>query len=395
MNILFFHTNGIVPTAGGISRTTHNLVNLFRKNGHVVWIIGAKNIDPNAIYDERQLFLPASGQVNNEANRAFMKDTIVSNNIDIIINQAAFTPQAVSLLSSCREYGGVKLISCYHNSILTPVYYYAYQKEYQLRKYGMGFLFWLLKLKPINRLLVQLNIAKYRKKYKTTAQNCDKVVLLCEGQLAEWERMSGMSSNGRIAVIPNYTPSFEINDSTGKKEMVLWVGTFDYAIKRPDLMLRIWGKIEDKHPSWSLFMLGDGPSFSEMKMLAQKLKLKRVVFTGRVIPSIYYEQAQIQCVTSVHESFSLVSVEAMQCGNPVIAFNSYTAAPYIITEKGNGFLVKPFDTALYAEQLSLLMENDELRVKMGRFARESVERFSEENVYRLWVRLFDDIKYSK
>lgn len=395
MNIIFFHTNGIVPTAGGISRTTYNLLNLFRQMDHQVWAVGAKNIYPNAIYDEQQLFLPSLEQVDNEDNRAFMKDVITSNNIDIIINQAPFTPQVVSLLNSCREYAGVKVVSCYHNSILTPIYHYAYQKEYKLRKHGMGFLFWLLKLKPINMLLVQLNIAKYRGKYKTTAQDSDVVVLLCDGQVAEWERMSGMSSKGKIVVIPNYTPILEKNDTNAKKEMVLWVGTFDYSIKRPDLMLQIWGRIEDKHPVWSLYMLGDGPSLSEVKKLAQELKLKRVVFTGRVTPTTYYEQAQIQCVTSIHEAFPMVPLEAMQHGSPVIAFDSYTSAPLVIKDSVNGFLVKPFDTAVYAEKLSLLMSDNELRGKTGKLASKSVERFSEENVYKLWAKLFDDLNISK
>ena len=389
MNILFFHSNGIVPTAGGISRTTHNLVRLFREKGHDVWLMGAKDKHSDASYDEHQRFLPSSERADLATNMSFMLDFIQSWHIDIIINQTPFSPDIVHLLSCCRTKTGTKVVSCYHNSILTPIFNYAYQKEYNLRKHRLPFLFWLLKLKMVNSFLVNVYITKYRKTFRATADSSDAVVLLCNGQVDEWQRMCGYADNTKVMVIPNYAPIANDSLYEGKKKMVLWGGTFDYAIKRPDLMLRIWAKVEERYPDWKLYMLGDGPALSEMKLLAQQLGLRRVVFTGRVTPTPFYKEAQIQCVTSVHESFSLVSVESMQYGNPVIAFNSYTAAPYVINDKENGLLIAPFDIDAYADSLKMLMDDNHFRESMGKSAQKSISRFTPDTVYALWQQLFE------
>ena len=92
-------------------------------------------------------------------------------------------------------------------------------------------------------------------------------------------------------------------------------------------MLRIWKQVESKHPDWNLLMLGDGPSWKEMKELSKSLGLQRVSFSGRVQPEVYYKKSSILCVTSVHESFSLVTLEAQRAGCVPILNNAFSPAP--------------------------------------------------------------------
>lgn len=389
MNILFVHSNGIVPTAGGISRTTHNLVQLFRSKGHKVWLLGAKNKHQRFEYDEHQYFLPCQESADFKDNTVFLIDFIRSRSVQIVINQTPFSEDVVRLLDKCRKETGSKIVSCYHNSILTPIYNYAYQKEYNLTKRGLGFVFKLLKRDVVRGFLTKTYIAKYRQSFRETSEKSDTVVLLCDGQVNEWRRMCGYSDDRNTTVIPNYISADVIEHDIRKQQIVLWVGTFDYAIKRPDLMLRIWKEVECEHRDWGLYMLGDGPSLTEMKVLSQQLGLKRVTFTGRVNPLDYYRMAKIQCVTSVHEAFPMVIVESMIEANPVIAFNSFTSASYIINDRENGILIEPFDVLEYSKRLSELMNNGRLCDAMGGCARKSVNRFSSDSVYTLWQQLFD------
>ena len=389
MNILFFHANGIVPTAGGISRTTYNLVRLFRERGHYVWMIGAKNLHPNAQYDDQQFFLVDSLHSDSPENKQYMTDFLRINTINCVINQSPFSSDIVNLLSYCRQYCKVKVLSCYHNSILTPIYNYAYQKEYSLKKRGLSIVFNILKIGFVKRLLTDVYIIRYRKAFRVTAECSDVVVLLCDGQVKEWQRMSGYKSASKVAIIPNFIQNVTDEQVCKKEQIVLWVGTFDYAIKRPDIMLRIWKSVEEDHPDWALYMLGDGPSLKEMKLMALQLGLKHVVFTGRVNPNEYYKKGKIQCVTSVHEAFPMVPIESMIEGNPVIAFNSYTAASFVISDHVNGLLVEPFKADTFIESLRELMNNEHLRNTLGESAKRSVNRFSEENVYALWRQILD------
>ena len=389
MNIAFFHSNGIIPTSGGISRITYNLCLLFREKGHEVWLIADKNLNEAYEYDKNTIFLP-NQETTSDENKQYLKHFLLYNKIDVIINQDPFHKQYVSLLAYCRGEVGVKIISCYHNSILTPIYHFAYQKEYNLKKSGKDCVFSFLKKHFVRNILIWLYIKKYRSSFLFTFNNSDAITILCDGQIDEYKRMTGISNNPKITVIPNYLAQIT-KGNFQKNKIVLWVGTFDYSIKRPDYMLQIWSKVESIHPEWSLYLLGDGSSLTEMKNLANKLNLGHVVFTGRVNPESYYQTAELQCVTSVHEAFSMVSIEAMAHSIPVLAFDSFTSAPFIIKDGNNGKLIDHFDIDKFADTLSELMSNDEIRKTMGKEALESSTRFSADNIYKLWNHLFNQI----
>ncbi len=391
MNIVFFHANGIVPTAGGISRTTSNLCRLFRSQGHNVWLCGCQDKHPQADYDKEQVFLPDSTAITSLRNVDFLCSFCLSNNIQVIINQSPFSEDIVSLLALCREKGVVKVVSCYHNSILTPIIRYAYQKEFSLKLHAKNWQFSLLKSSLVSRLLVSGYIWKHRRVFQKTIQQSDAVVVLCEGQKDELLRMCGYELCEKISIIPNCIPQVEVRTDVTKQKMVLWVGTFDYAIKRPDLMLDVWELLCKNHSDWSLYMLGDGPSLEDTKRLSKLMGLKNIDFKGRVNPKEYYEVASIQCMTSVHEAFPMVPLEAMSNSIPVIAFNSFTSAPLIIEEGLNGILIPPFDTKHYADSLRLLIEDEAMRSSMSWKARQSVNRFSEEKIFDLWQQLFEHI----
>lgn len=389
MNLLFIHANGIVPTAGGISRTTANLAQLMRKNGHNVWFIGAKDIHSNTEYDSNQSFLPST-TIDSIENETYLRLFLKTYNIKIIINQNPFGIELVCLLHKCTNDTGVKVVACYHNSILTPIIRYAYCHEFKLREKHLGWLFNLLRWKPVANLLVFGYIVKWRKSFCRTVSLSDAVILLCDGQVNELLRMCGYKSCEKVYVIPNCLPDQTVM-MREKQKCVVWTGTFDYIVKRPDLMLSIWEKVTPQHPEWSLYMLGDGPSLQSMKSLVQSKEIKNVIFTGRVNPTKYYEASEIQCMTSVHEAFPMVSIEAMGHDAAVIAFNSFTSAPYIIDDKRTGLLVKPFSLKEYVAALNHLMSDDTLRKEMGITARQSVKRFSEDAIYAKWIELFEQL----
>lgn len=390
MNIIFFHSNGIVPTAGGISRTTANLGRIFRKKGHQVWFVGARDLHEKADYDEMQFFLP-NPVVDSQHNVDYLCSFIIGHGVGVVINQSPFAAAIVNLLELCRKQSGVKVIACYHNSIITPVIRYAYQREFLLRQHGMSLFFHFLKWKPVSRLLVWGYIQKYRARFRQTIDKSDAVVLLCQGQENELLRICGYRQCDKTHVIPNCIPETKVGICE-KKKQVLWVGTFDYAVKRPDFMLRIWQKVFQNHPDWMLCMLGDGPSLETMKKMAEQLKLQNVVFTGRVMPESYYEESQILCMTSVHEAFPMVPLEAMNHGLAVIAFCSFTSADVIVQDGITGLLISPFDVKAYSEKLSRLMGDDALREEMTLGSRQFIKTFSEEAVYIQWNHLFSELK---
>ena len=383
MNIVFFHSNGILPTLGGISRITDTLGALFTDKDNNVWYIGMQDKHKGSKYRPWQSFLPSSNLFS-DVNVKYIREFVRKHKVDAIINQCALDPRSAEFLSICKKETAFLLISCFHNSILTPVYNGAYQKEYNLKKRGLGVLFYLMKTRVVASLITRAYIIKHRKRYLSTVINSDKVILLCDGQLPELYRMCGIKTSDKVCIIPNCI-DVNVEYPKSKEKIVLWVGNFDYSIKRPDNMLRIWKQVEAKHPDWKLFMLGNGPSWEEMKAMSHSLGLKQVRFVGRINPEEYYKQALISCITSVHEAFPMVVIESQKYGCITVVNNSFTSAPFLIQDGINGCLVLAFNNNAFAEAIDSLMNNSERLKMMSAKAKESVKRFSLDNVYKEWM----------
>ena len=385
MRVLFFHLNGIDDNAGGVSRTTETLGRIFEDNGIEVWFVGAKNIKKDKQYHPHQFFLPNEERIIDKLNVVFLSQFVKQRGEVCIINQASLSSEAVNFIADVKKQTGARIISCLHNSVLTPVLNGAYQKEFLLRKKHLSFLFEIMRTPLVKNLLTYVYIQKYRPFYMNILEKSDKVILLCDGQVDELRKMCGSIDENKVSVIPNcQLPVQKSVMNESKEDIVLWVGTVDYSIKRPDNMLKIWNKIYQKHPGWQLLIVGDGPALNAVKSMAKTMCLERVSFAGRKSPGEYYKKAKIVCVTSVHESFSLVTTEAQANGAVPVVFNSFTAAPVVVRNGETGILVPPFNLDTFANEMSRLMSDNNRLNNMSEEAQKAVSQFSPDRVFKKW-----------
>lgn len=82
--------------------------------------------------------------------------------------------------------------------------------------------------------------------------------------------------------------------------------------------------------------------------------------------------------------------EAMSAGLPVVAYRSCPAVNELVRDGETGLLVDDGVDAL-AEGLKKLMEDQELRERMGRAAHESMKKFAPKEIWNQWERLMKDI----
>jgi len=87
--------------------------------------------------------------------------------------------------------------------------------------------------------------------------------------------------------------------------------------------------------------------------------------------------AEVACVPSLYEGFSLPAVEAMACGTPLVASRA-GALPEVVGEDGScGQLVAPGDAEQLAGALAVLLDDPDRRQRMGEAGRRRAsERFS-------------------
>lgn len=213
----------------------------------------------------------------------------------------------------------------------------------------------------------------------------DILVSLHQKDAEEWSKFL------RTRVITNVV---HLNDtsriSNQDSKHIIFVGRYTIQKGIPDLF-RIWEIVYQKHPDWHLDLYGDG-DIKEIPYSEEYWKNNNI-HVHSSDPDIFsrYVESSIFVLTSLYEPFGLVIVEAMSCGLPVIAFDCPSGPANIINDGVDGFLIKNRDVKDFAEKLCVLIESPQLRLEIGKFAIQSSQRYSTEQVMPQWISLFNEL----
>jgi colanic acid/amylovoran biosynthesis glycosyltransferase len=126
-----------------------------------------------------------------------------------------------------------------------------------------------------------------------------------------------------------------------------------------------------------LLLVGDGPDREWLEHRAAELGIATSVeFAGWVdqtkIASLYVE-SDVCVLSSLAEGIPVVLMEAMAMEVPCVA-PRITGIPELIEHGVDGLLFAPADVEDLAQQLRMLLDSPELRMRMGKAAREHVLR---------------------
>lgn len=180
-----------------------------------------------------------------------------------------------------------------------------------------------------------------------------------------------------VTVIPfgvdvnKFSPSA---DGKGNDEIVIGIVKTLKPVYRIDVLIRAFAIVCSKcKVPVRLDIYGEGELLGELKELAENLGVaQKVNFIGSIpndqVPNALHKM-DIFALSSERESFGVAAVEAMACGLPVAA----TAAEgfvEVIKDGNTGFIVPKNDYEQLAEKILELINNEELRKKMGQNGRE-------------------------
>ncbi len=184
--------------------------------------------------------------------------------------------------------------------------------------------------------------------------------------------------------IERISPLNQESSSEESEKMVLAAGRLTCA-KGFDLLLEAWGRIEPRHSDWRLVIAGEGEERTVLEAQIHALHLQQVELQGRVADMAYlYRSAQIFALSSRQEGFAMVLLEAMAAGLPPVCFACRAGVREVVTNGQNGYLVAPGDVEAFASCLETLMQNENLRQRMGRAAQESMRRYNIEDILDQW-----------
>lgn len=115
-----------------------------------------------------------------------------------------------------------------------------------------------------------------------------------------------------------------------------------------------------------------------MHSLADRINLLGSIKSEEVVEEL--SRASVFALVSLEENSPMGIEEAMAAGVPALTSNR-CGMPYMVEDKKSGFLVDPADIDSIGQALKALLENDDLRRKMGERSREiALDRFHPEKI---------------
>jgi glycosyltransferase involved in cell wall biosynthesis len=155
----------------------------------------------------------------------------------------------------------------------------------------------------------------------------------------------------------------------------------DVPMKGLTHLLEALAKVRTERPDAHLVVIGSPKPKSAIPGRISQLGLDGSVefVSGVTTESIVerYAQAELACVPSLYEGFSLPAVEAMACGVPVVGTTG-GAVPEVIGRDGDtGLLVPPGDPSALAGAIVRALDDAALRDRIGAAGRvRALERFT-------------------
>lgn len=226
---------------------------------------------------------------------------------------------------------------------------------------------------------------KQKKFFRIIEKKSDAIVTLTYGDAKSW-------NSNNVFVIPNIINMQNTNLSSLTKKTVLFAGRFTYQ-KGLDRMLNAWKIVCDRQKDWTLKLVGEGKLKENLIEQCKNLGIENnVVFINTTKDMDYqYINSSLFLLTSRYEGFGLVLVEAMQYGIPCISFDCPYGPSEIIDNEQNGIIVENEDIDNFANAILTLINNEEIRMSMGKAALEKSKKYLPETIMPQWIEFFHKI----
>jgi len=195
----------------------------------------------------------------------------------------------------------------------------------------------------------------------------------------------------RVWTIPN--PVNECSQRPRvRKPLVVGIGRL-VPQKGFDILVEAFGMAAGGFRDWKLIILGEGSERAHLQSLTQRYGVTdRVSFPGVVDdPGKYLARAGLFVLPSRYEGFPNALLEAMACGTPSIAADCPSGPSDIIRPGVDGVLVPTEDAQALSREMVRLIEDAEMRERLGRQATDVTSRFSLGRVLNQWSLVFQAI----
>ena len=195
-----------------------------------------------------------------------------------------------------------------------------------------------------------------------------------------------------MAIVPNpvLSPTARKGaQSSSSRSRIISVGRLGPE-KGFDHLLQAVARVFPDRPGWTLTILGEGTERARLERLRDREGLGIRIDLPGLVPDPGPELASSDffVLSSRWEGFPMALCEAMAVGLPVIA-TAFPGVEDILTSEVDGLIVPLNDEDALAEAIRRMIDDPDLRRRLGDAAREVAGRFSLERILDRWDDLFE------
>lgn len=378
MNIMVLSFFTVVNSAGGAARVFCNMANHFSNQGHSVYCVCNDRDKGEPFYPLNKnctfINLDGSGKKKKTPGNIKVKTEIIR-----VINQLG---------------GHYELPKKRWKRQLTQPKLRAYIKQQQtdciicydldaiLTVAELGFptsnIIYMVHVNP-GKLLQ--SIGRYEKNILTSLGHIQ--VLLPKD--VDIFKKQGLSN---AVCIGNVVPQYKMGISTQRERKILNISRIERH-KGQDKLILAFAKIAEKYPDWIVEIWGGdddaGDYTTYLQQLIKEHHVERQVFLkGRTteVESVL-ATGSIFAFPSDLEGFGLALAEAMASGLPGVGYKTCNGVNELIINGKNGMLCED-GIEDFSQKLELLIQNEELREKLGNNAHESMKQYAPELIWQQW-----------
>ena len=389
MKILIYRRMGLVGSRGGVERILTSFSNEMTKRGHQVFLLTNERKKEELRYplSEKVYFKNIGGTRLRGVRRALMHIFGRGRNSPLFLKKNKCFNEYYA--SSCRL---KKEIDAWQPDIiigacLKDIMDILYEQNYDI---PVGLMFH-------NNIDYEFN-APWVKRMDFLKDELEKVSF-CQILTSAFEGKVRRYYKGPVFCIPNAVTQQEENVSYSPKDKytVMMQGRVE-KMKYQELVVRAFALLKEKYPQWQVEFWGQQrPAYTEeiIRLINENGLQEKVFLKGMTSePLKELLRADICAFSSISEGFGLAVAEAMSVGLPCVGLKVCSSVNELIEDGKTGFLVRetPED---FAKALSVLMDNSDLREKMGTAGKLKIKAYSPEIIWNKWENLLTGVMEKK
>ena len=152
------------------------------------------------------------------------------------------------------------------------------------------------------------------------------------------------------------------------------------------LLIKSFAKVSGKYPEYVLDIYGEGERRPQLEALISQMEMNQKIHLKGASKQVQEDiaDAELFVMSSDFEGFPNVLLEAIAIGLPVISTDFATGIARELVGEDNGIVVPVGNVDKMAAAIDALLDNEELRHRMGQRNKEKAKKYYTKEIIQQW-----------